>query len=170
MRRREFVGLVGGAAAWPLAAVGQPSSLPVVAYVNAGPPIRRAIARIDNFRGGLASLGYVDGRNVVVEAHWGDNQNARFPELLARLVRSRVAVIACLGNTQLALAAKAREHLALFRKNEDLISIGAYQAGGNPALDRAIALQEPLKQFLRQGVMEPAGRAETFVRLKALLG
>jgi flagellum-specific ATP synthase len=71
---------------------------------------------------------------------------------------------------ELALAAKAREQLALYRKSEDLIGIGAYQAGSNPALDRAIALQEPLRQFLRQGVMETMGRAETFAKLKAIVG
>jgi len=71
---------------------------------------------------------------------------------------------------ELALAAKAREQLALFRKSEDLISIGAYQAGSNPALDKAIAFQEPLRQFLRQGMMEPMGRAETFAKLKGILG
>jgi flagellum-specific ATP synthase len=68
------------------------------------------------------------------------------------------------------LAARAREHLALYRKNEDLVSIGAYQKGANPALDQAIALQEPLRQFLRQGVQEQSARADSFARLKQILG
>jgi flagellum-specific ATP synthase len=66
------------------------------------------------------------------------------------------------------LAAAAREQLALYRKNEDLISIGAYQKGANPALDRAVALHEPLRDFLRQGVQEHTARADTFTRLRQL--
>ncbi len=68
------------------------------------------------------------------------------------------------------LVARAREHLALYRKNEDLVSIGAYQKGANPALDLAIALHEPLRQFLRQGVQEQSPRADSFARLKQILG
>ena len=70
---------------------------------------------------------------------------------------------------QLALVGRAREHLALYRKNEDLVAIGAYQKGASAALDQAIALHEPLRQFLRQNVDELTGRAETFARLKAIL-
>ncbi len=66
------------------------------------------------------------------------------------------------------LAAAAREQLALYRKNEDLISIGAYQKGANPALDRAVGLHEPLRDFLRQGVQEHTARADTFTRLRQL--
>jgi len=71
---------------------------------------------------------------------------------------------------EIELAARAREHLALFRKNEDLVSIGAYQKGANPALDQAIAFQEPLRQLLRQNILEQTPRAETFARLKKILG
>ncbi len=67
------------------------------------------------------------------------------------------------------LAGRAREHLAVYRRNEDLISIGAYQKGSSPGIDRAIALQEPLRMFLRQGVREPTPRAEAFARLKGIL-
>ncbi len=66
------------------------------------------------------------------------------------------------------LAARAREQLALYRKHEDLIAIGAYPKGSNPALDQAIALQEPLRRFLRQGVREATPRAESFGRLQQL--
>ena len=66
-------------------------------------------------------------------------------------------------------AARAREHLALYRKNEDLVSIGAYQKGVNPAIDHAIALQEPLRKFLRQGVNELTPRADTFNQLKRII-
>lgn len=70
---------------------------------------------------------------------------------------------------EIELAGRARENLAIYRKNEDLIAIGAYQRGSNPAIDQAIALQEPLRQFLRQGVREQSPRVESFARLKGIL-
>jgi flagellum-specific ATP synthase len=70
---------------------------------------------------------------------------------------------------EIALASRTRETLALYRKNEDLISVGAYQRGTNPALDEAILRQEPLRNFLRQQVSELIPRAATFSRLKQLL-
>jgi flagellum-specific ATP synthase len=70
---------------------------------------------------------------------------------------------------EIELAARAREHLALYRKNEDLVSIGAYQKGASPALDQAISLQEPLRRFLRQDMHELTPRAECFARLKQIL-
>jgi flagellum-specific ATP synthase len=66
-------------------------------------------------------------------------------------------------------AGRARAHLALYRRNEDVISIGAYQKGSAPAIDAAIALQEPLRGFLRQGIYEATPRAETFARLRQIL-
>lgn len=71
---------------------------------------------------------------------------------------------------EVGLAARAREALALYRRNEDLISIGAYQKGANAALDRAVALNEPLRQFLRQGTREPSARAETYAQLRRIIG
>jgi flagellum-specific ATP synthase len=70
---------------------------------------------------------------------------------------------------ELECAAKTREHLALYRKNEDLVAIGAYQKGSSPGLDQAIALHEPLRQFLRQSVGETTPRAETYARLKKIV-
>jgi flagellum-specific ATP synthase len=71
---------------------------------------------------------------------------------------------------ELAMAARAREHLALYRKNEDLVAIGAYQQGASPALDRAIALHEPLRGFLRQDVADRTARADAFAALKGIVG
>ncbi len=67
------------------------------------------------------------------------------------------------------MAGRAREQLAVYRKNEDLIAIGAYQKGSTPAIDQAIALQEPLRKFLRQGVREHSSRLDSFARLKGIL-
>lgn len=71
---------------------------------------------------------------------------------------------------QVALAGRAREHLAVYRRNEDLITIGAHQKGANPAVDRAIALHDPLRGFLCQSVDERTERADTFARLQQVLG
>ncbi|OYU99458.1 MAG: EscN/YscN/HrcN family type III secretion system ATPase, partial [Verrucomicrobiales bacterium VVV1] len=70
---------------------------------------------------------------------------------------------------EVVLAGRAREQLALYRKNEDLISIGAYTKGANAALDQAVTLHEPLKKFLRQSVSEHMSRQQTFQTLKSLL-
>jgi flagellum-specific ATP synthase len=71
---------------------------------------------------------------------------------------------------EISLSGKAREQLALYRKNEDLVSIGAYNKGSNAALDQAIALNEPLRAFLRQGTHEHTPRPQTFAQLKKILG
>jgi flagellum-specific ATP synthase len=70
---------------------------------------------------------------------------------------------------QLDLAAAAREHLAVYRKNQDLINIGAYPAGSNPAIDHAIALHEPLNHFLRQRVSEGFTNAQSWSQLQQTL-
>ncbi len=71
---------------------------------------------------------------------------------------------------EIASSGRGREHLALYRKNEDLITIGAYQKGTNPALDQAVSLHEPLRGFLRQAIDERADRAGTFGELKRIVG
>jgi putative tryptophan/tyrosine transport system substrate-binding protein len=105
MRRREFVGLVGGAAAWPLAARAQQSAMPVVGYLYPGVPEGGGATATAAFRKGLGEAGYVEGRNVLVEYRWAMNDSARLPELAADLVRRRVAVIV-VRSTSAARAAK----------------------------------------------------------------
>ena len=70
---------------------------------------------------------------------------------------------------EVALVGRAREHLAVYRKNEDLVTIGAYQKGANAALDQAVALIDPLRGFLRQGIHERVARADTFSALQKIL-
>jgi putative ABC transport system substrate-binding protein len=106
MRRREFIGLLGGAAtAWPAAARAQRTKVPIVGFVSSLSP-EASVRRVAAFRKGLNETGYVEGQNVMVEYYWLEGQADRRPSLIADLVRRRVAVIAT-PNTGGALAAKA---------------------------------------------------------------
>jgi putative ABC transport system substrate-binding protein len=105
MKRRDFIALLGGAAAWPLAARSQQAALPVVGYLNFGSPESDA-SRLTGLRRGLNQSGYVEGRNLVIEYRWAGNQADRLQALAADLVQLRVAVIVSPGLLS-TLAAKA---------------------------------------------------------------
>jgi putative ABC transport system substrate-binding protein len=133
MRRREFITLLGGAAAWPLDAVAQQRALPVIGYLNTR-TANEDPQLLDGFRQGLDQAGYVEGRNVAIEFRWADGQVKRLPDLAADLVRRRVNVIAALSGSLPAQAAKGLTSTTpiVFLMGGDPISAGLVASLNRP--------------------------------------
>jgi putative tryptophan/tyrosine transport system substrate-binding protein len=147
MKRREFITLLGGAAAWPVAARAQQAATPVIGFLDLGTAASIA-PQIEGLRRGLNETGYVDGSNLTIEFRWSEGQFDRLPSLAVELIRLRPAVIFAHGPpTVMALKQRTKSIPVVFSMGED-----------------------PVKEGLVASLNRPGGNITGFTNFQNLLG
>ena len=133
MRRREFIALISGAAAWPLAAQAQLRTLPVIGFVDSR-SIETMGNRLRGFRRGLEEGGYIEGQSVAIEYRWGENRIDRLPDLAADLVHRHADLIVASGGLGGAFAAKAASTTIpiVFLAAQDPVKLGLVNSLARP--------------------------------------
>jgi putative ABC transport system substrate-binding protein len=133
MRRREFIGLVGGVAAWPLEARAQQSSVPVIGFLSSRSPAESEPV-VAAFRQGLTESGYIVGQNVAIDYRWAEGRYDRLPALAAELVGLRVAAVLAAGGPPSALAAKKATSTIpiIFSAADDPVGLGLVESLSRP--------------------------------------
>jgi putative ABC transport system substrate-binding protein len=181
MKRREFIKLLGGAAAWPLVAQAQQPAMPVIGFLSSISAEGFA-ERLHGFRQGLREVGYVEGESVAIVYRWAENQDDRLPSLAAELARRRVAVLVAAGPpASLAAKAEASTFPIVFLVGDDPVRLGLVASlshpGGNMtginisnleiAAKRLELLRHVLPKAARIAVLiNPADAAATHTQLE----
>ena len=164
MRRRHFLGVLGGAAAsWPLAARAQQKAIPVVGFINSASPKSYA-PNVEGFLQGLKDAGYIEGRNVSIEYRWAEGQYDRLPAMAAELVRRDVTVI--VANTPAAPIVKAATSTipVIFLTGEDPVGSGLVVSLNRPEGNvTEIAITGPVLLGKQLGVLHQLVPAATSI-------
>jgi putative ABC transport system substrate-binding protein len=175
MERREFITLLGGAAAWPLAArAQQPPRLPTIGYVGANTPSVES-QRIDVFAQRMRELGWIEGRTIAIEVRWAEGRNERFAEIAAEFVRLKVDVIVTVGTPAAVAAQRATSVIPIvFAPSGDPVATGLVTSlarpGGNvtglsaqatdSAAKRLELLREVVPDLRRLAILGDAGNPQ----------